>query len=241
MFILCKLLLIVIFTTVFSCLSGTYPPSYCIRLDTDVKNASGSSIIINITQNWAPIGANHLFDIINSQFYAVPSAFFRVVPKFVVQFGISGDPIQNTIWNKTILDDPVLMSNIVGTVSYATDGPNTRTTQLFINYRNNSRLDLHGFAPIGVVTTGLDVANTIFNPTPDGPSSTNDRRRSVNGNGYRNNAYFSPSRFPAMAKAHVNMQRTQLKGVSRGVRWQTSTSAGSNSWCSCWCKACTVV
>ncbi|CAF0947469.1 unnamed protein product [Adineta steineri] len=184
MFTLCKLLLVVIFTTVFSCLSGTYPPSYCIRLDTDVKNASGSSIIINITQNWAPIGANHLFDIINSQFYAVPSAFFRVVPKFVVQFGISGDPIQNTIWNKTILDDPVLMSNIVGTVSYATNGPNTRTTQLFINYRNNSRLDLHGFSPIGVVTTGLDVANTIFNPTPGNSTGVDQDAYSTEGNAW---------------------------------------------------------
>ncbi|CAF1473508.1 unnamed protein product [Adineta ricciae] len=146
---LCKLFFVFIFTIIFGRLSGSYPSTYCIRLDTDVESGNGSSIIINITQNWAPIGANHLFDIINSQFYATPSAFFRVVPKFVVQFGISGDPTQNAIWNKTILDDPVLISNTVGTVSYATDGPNTRTTQLFINYRNNSRLDSHGFAPIG--------------------------------------------------------------------------------------------
>lgn len=82
-----------------------YPATYCIRFDTDVKGAQ-NPIIINITQKWAPIGANHLFEVINSQFYAVPSAFFRVVPKFVVQFGISGDPPQNLIWDKPIIDGP---------------------------------------------------------------------------------------------------------------------------------------
>jgi hypothetical protein len=101
---LCKLLLVIIFANVFGRSPRSYPSSYCIRFDTDVKNVGGTPIIINITQNWAPIGANHLFDVINSEFYAVPSAFFRVVPKFVVQFGISGDPIQNTIWNRTIVD-----------------------------------------------------------------------------------------------------------------------------------------
>jgi len=101
---LCKLLFIIICATVFGAPPRSYPSSYCIRFDTDVKNVSGTPIIINITQKWAPIGANHLFDVINSEFYAVPSAFFRIVPNFVVQFGISGDPIQNIIWNKTIVD-----------------------------------------------------------------------------------------------------------------------------------------
>jgi peptidyl-prolyl cis-trans isomerase A (cyclophilin A) len=143
----------------------SYPSSYCIRFDTDIKG-EGKPIIINVTQSWSPNGANHLFDIINSHFYSVPSAFFRVVPNFVLQFGISGDPIQNTVWNKPIPDgftfflilflklnsfflDPVLKSNTIGTVSYATAGPNTRTTQLFINYINNSRLDPLGFSPFG--------------------------------------------------------------------------------------------
>lgn len=84
----------------------SYPESYCIRFDTDVKGAS-NPIIINITQKWAPLGANHLFNVINSKFYAVPSAFFRVVPKFVVQFGISGDPPQNVIWDKPIQDGKI--------------------------------------------------------------------------------------------------------------------------------------
>jgi hypothetical protein len=101
---LCQLLFVIIFSTVLGRAPHSYPSSYCIRFDTDVKNVGDTPIIINITQKWAPIGANHLFDVISSEFYAVPSAFYRVVPKFVVQFGISGDPIQNTIWNKTIVD-----------------------------------------------------------------------------------------------------------------------------------------
>jgi cyclophilin family peptidyl-prolyl cis-trans isomerase len=67
-------------------------------------------IIINVTQSWAPIGANHLFDLISSQFYSVPSAFFRVVPNFVVQFGISGEPAQNKIWDKPIKDGQLLLN-----------------------------------------------------------------------------------------------------------------------------------
>lgn len=89
--------------TLFELYTCAYPSSYCIRFDTNVKGAK-NPIIINITQSWAPLGANHLYDIINSKFYSVPAAFFRVVPNFVVQFGISGQPIQNMIWNQTILD-----------------------------------------------------------------------------------------------------------------------------------------
>lgn len=89
-------------TSIILCKSD-YPKSYCIRFDTDIQHEN-IPIIINVTQKWCPNGADHLFDVINSKFYSVPSAFFRVVPKFVVQFGISGDPEQNIIWNKPIPD-----------------------------------------------------------------------------------------------------------------------------------------
>ncbi|CAF1031916.1 unnamed protein product [Rotaria sordida] len=158
-----------------------YPSSYCIHFDTNVKD-SKNPIIINITQSWSPIGANHLYDIINSNFYSLPSAFFRVVPNFVVQFGISGDPIQNIIWNQPIQDDPVKMSNIKGTLSYATAGPNTRTTQLFINYVDNPRLDSLGFSPLGIVTTGFDTALAIFNPTPGSSDGVDQDQYSEKGN-----------------------------------------------------------
>lgn len=160
---------------------NSYPSSYCIRFDTNILNKS-EPIIINVTQHWSPNGANHLFDLINSKFYSVPSAFFRVVPNFVLQFGISGDPKQNIIWNQTIPDDPVLASNTKGTVSYATAGPNTRTTQLFINYIDNQRLDQLGFSPFGIVTSGFDIANEVFNPTPGDPNGVDQDAYSTKGN-----------------------------------------------------------
>jgi cyclophilin family peptidyl-prolyl cis-trans isomerase len=75
-----------------------------------LKKNINKPIIINITQSWAPVGANHLFDLISSQFYSVPSAFFRVVPNFVVQFGISGEPSQNKIWDKPIKDGELFLN-----------------------------------------------------------------------------------------------------------------------------------
>ena len=94
------------------------------------------------------------------------AAFFRVVPEFVVQFGIAGEPDENRKWDHTIADDTVKTSNVKGTITYATAGPNTRTTQLFINTADNSGLDSQGFSPFGHVTHGMDVVAAIYNPTP---------------------------------------------------------------------------
>jgi len=99
-------------------------------------------------QGWAPIGEQRLYQLVTTGFFT-DIAFFRVIDKFVAQFGISGDPAVAAQWaNANLTDDPVVGSNVAGTLSYATAGPNTRTTQVFINLVDNVRLDALGFSPI---------------------------------------------------------------------------------------------
>lgn len=121
--------------------------------------------------------------------YYDQNAFFRVVPNFVVQFGISGDPATNKKWTGTIKDDPVIKSNIAGTIVYATAGANTRTTQLFINYANNARLDSMGFAPFGTVISGMDTAKKIFNPTPTSSGGVDQGEYTKDGNDWIKKKY----------------------------------------------------
>jgi len=97
--------------------------------------------------------------------------FFRYVRNFIVQFGINGDPKVNRLWsNANLPDDPVKQSNATGTVVYATSGPNTRSTQLFINLRNNAALDKQGFAPFGKVVAGMDVVEILYSSYGDMPA-----------------------------------------------------------------------
>jgi peptidyl-prolyl cis-trans isomerase A (cyclophilin A) len=109
---------------------------------------------IDITRSWAPLGADRFYNLVKHHFYDNASVF-RVVPNFVAQFGISAYPAVTTAWKGTdIKDDPVTQSNKKGFITFATSGPNTRTTQVFINLQDNTRLDKMGFAPFGVVEEG---------------------------------------------------------------------------------------
>lgn len=147
-------------------LAATCSADYQIRFQTDVQAGSPPGLVlINVTSAWAPLGSAHLQSLIADQFFD-GAAFFRVVPDFVVQFGIAGTPTENQRWSTPIKDDPVNASNVEGTVTYATGGPDTRTTQLFVNLKDNSRLDSQGFAPFGTVVQGIDVMRAIYNPTP---------------------------------------------------------------------------
>ncbi len=122
---------------------------------------SGGTFVVEVHRSWAPLGADRVRELVTSGFYD-GCRFFRVVPGFMVQFGINGDPATSAMWStRRIADDPVLESNLRGYVTFATAGPGTRTTQLFINYADNSRLDSMGFAPFGMVTSGMDVVDAI--------------------------------------------------------------------------------
>jgi peptidyl-prolyl cis-trans isomerase A (cyclophilin A) len=132
------------------------PVTYKAKFET-----TAGDFVIAVHRDWAPLGADRFAELVNSHFLD-GGGFFRVVPGFVVQFGLSPDPKMNAQWeDKRIADDPVRMSNTRGRVTFATSGPNSRTTQLFINYADNSRLDGAGFAPFGEVVEGMDVVDKI--------------------------------------------------------------------------------
>ena len=108
------------------------------------------------------MGADRFYNLVKSGFFD-DARFFRVISGFMVQFGIHGDPKISAAWrDKRIADDPAKQSNTRGLVSFATSGPNSRTSQLFINYGDNSRLDKMGFSPIGHVIEGMDVVEQLY-------------------------------------------------------------------------------
>lgn len=118
--------------------------------------------VVEVTRAWAPLGADRFYNLVKHGFFT-DAAFFRVVPGFIVQFGLSADPAVNKVWHSAnIKDDPVTQSNRPGTITFATAGPNTRTTQLFINFGNNAPLDRQGFSPFGRVTSGMDVVQKLY-------------------------------------------------------------------------------
>jgi len=123
---------------------------------------TAGDFVIEVHREWAPLGADRFYNLVRRGFFTNAS-FFRVVPGFVVQFGLSANPAVNRAWsNANLKDDPVSQSNKRGSIVFATAGPNTRTTQLFINYADNGRLDQMGFAPFGTVVEGMDVVDKIF-------------------------------------------------------------------------------
>jgi peptidyl-prolyl cis-trans isomerase A (cyclophilin A) len=118
--------------------------------------------VIAVHRAWAPRGADRFYNLVRSGYYD-DVRFFRVVPGFMAQFGIHGDTAVTSAWReRRIPDDPVRRTNIRGMATFATAGPGTRTTQVFINYRNNDRLDGMGFAPFGEVVEGMQVVDSLF-------------------------------------------------------------------------------
>jgi peptidyl-prolyl cis-trans isomerase A (cyclophilin A) len=123
---------------------------------------------IKVTRAWAPNGADRFYNLVRHHFYD-GATFFRVLPGFMAQFGISAHPDVSKVWEKaTIKDDPIVQSNHRGFVSFATAGPNTRTTQVFINYGNNEALDRSGFSAFAVVTDGMEVVDKLYNGYGEG-------------------------------------------------------------------------
>lgn len=133
------------------------PDVFRVNFDT-----SKGPFILEVHREWAPLGADRFYTLVRHKFFD-NARFFRVISGFMAQFGLSADPAVNTQWHGTeIEDDPVRRSNTRGMVSFATAGAKTRTTQMFINFGDNSRLDHDGFSPFGQVVSGMDVVDQLY-------------------------------------------------------------------------------
>lgn len=144
-----------------------------VKFETSVGN-----FVVLVHPSWAPLGAERFRELVTDGFYD-GCKLFRVVLKpdpFMVQFGINGDPKVMDKWrDEKIKDDPVRKSNKKGYITFATSGKNSRTTQVFINYTNNSRLDDMGFAPFGEVIEGMDVVEKFYSVYGEAPSRQQQR------------------------------------------------------------------
>lgn len=139
------------------------PDSFRARFST-----TKGDFVIAVHRAWAPLGADRFYNLVRSGYYD-GVRFFRVLPGFMAQFGIHGDTAVATAWReRRIADDPVGRTNIRGMVTFATAGPGTRTTQVFINYANNDRLDGMGFAPFGQVVEGMEVVDKLYGEYGEG-------------------------------------------------------------------------
>jgi peptidyl-prolyl cis-trans isomerase A (cyclophilin A) len=164
-------------------LTETAPATYTATFDT-----SAGPFVITVHRDWAPHGADRFYNLVKNGFFN-DLRFFRAIPNFMVQFGIHGEPSVAALWRNARLPvDKVVQSNKRGFVTYAMGGsPDTRTTQVFINFRDNANLDAMGFAPFGEVTTGMDVVDKIYTGYGEGAprgSGPDQGRIQAEGNAY---------------------------------------------------------
>jgi len=158
------------------------PAVYKVNVET-----SKGPFVIEVHRDWAPVGADRFYNLVKNGFYD-NDRFFRVIAGFMVQFGVNGDPKVSAVWREAnIKDDPVRQSNSRGMITFATAGPNTRTTQVFINFADNGALDRMGFAPFGRVVSGMNVVDALYSGYGEGAprgSGPDQQRVQSQGNAY---------------------------------------------------------
>jgi peptidyl-prolyl cis-trans isomerase A (cyclophilin A) len=163
-------------------LNAQAPAVYKAKFDT-----SKGAFVLEIHREWAPNGADRFYNLVKNGFFD-NARFFRVISGFMVQFGINGDPRVSAVWqDANIKDDPVRQSNRRGYITFATAGPNTRTTQVFINFADNHALDSQGFAPFGRVISGMNVVDALYAGYGEGApqgAGPNQERIQRQGNAY---------------------------------------------------------
>ncbi len=152
------------------------PESFRVAFET-----TRGTFVVDVIRAWSPQGVDRFHDLVNAGYFT-DVAFFRVLPGFVAQFGMHGDPAVNRRWDdRPIPDDSVAQSNKRGTIVFATSGPNTRANQFFINYADNAGLDRQGFSPFGRVVEGMRVVDSIYAAYGEAPDQS---RIAAEGNAY---------------------------------------------------------
>jgi peptidyl-prolyl cis-trans isomerase A (cyclophilin A) len=172
-------------------LNETAPATYDVKVDTSI-----GEFVVRVTRAWAPNGADRFYNLVKNGFFD-EARFFRAVPNFMVQFGLNADPTVSKVWQSArIPADKVTQSNKKGFITFAMGAsPDTRTTQVFINFRDNARLDGMGFAPFGQVVSGIEVVDKIHTGYGEGaPSGSGPAQARVVAEG---NAYLIKS-FPKL-------------------------------------------
>jgi peptidyl-prolyl cis-trans isomerase A (cyclophilin A) len=176
-------------------IGGCFPKAAAPAQFKVVLQTTKGDVTIDVTREWSPRGADRFYSLVKDGFYD-GARFFRVIrsPRpFMAQFGINGDPKVTAKWaDVNIPDDPVTQHNTRGMISFATSGPNTRSTQLFINYGDNSRLDALGFSPFAVVSSGMDVVDQLYADYGEGPpdgAGPDQERIEKEGNAYLDSAF----------------------------------------------------
>jgi peptidyl-prolyl cis-trans isomerase A (cyclophilin A) len=142
----------------------TAPQEFQVRLET-----TAGDVVIQVHRAWAPLGADRFYNLVKGGYYD-DTRVYRVVEGFMAQFGLNGDPYVNRAWKSEFLvDDPVVESNTRGRVAFAKGGRHSRTTEVFISYKDNSSLDAQDFAPFGEVIEGMEAVDEFYSAYGDGP------------------------------------------------------------------------
>jgi peptidyl-prolyl cis-trans isomerase A (cyclophilin A) len=147
------------------CSKPQSPPRYRVKFET-----TKGDFIVDVVRAWSPLGADRFYELVGKGFYD-GCRFFRIVPGFVVQWGLKGDPALDAHWDAEVIEDdpPGKMSNMPATISFATKGPDSRGAQVFINLGSNQRLDAMGFTPFGRVGEGMSVVASLNSEYGEGP------------------------------------------------------------------------
>jgi peptidyl-prolyl cis-trans isomerase A (cyclophilin A) len=159
---------------------GTVLPVYKVKFET-----SAGDFVVEVHRDWSPNGYDRFSQLITAKFFD-QCRFYRVMRRFIAQWGVSGDPAMNRRW-APIKDDPAKLKNVKGTIAYAKEGPNSRTSIVFINLADNPRLDSAGFVPFGKVVSGMDVVEKIFagyGDSPPGGEGPDPTKIQAQGNSY---------------------------------------------------------